>query len=184
MIDTISYTDLLAQAITHARAESKTLADVMTAAAAAWTHVDGDTPAWDANGMSMPASTGELAGLVRFRDLETLRAQYEANGQHGAAKSIRTWYACTPAAHLVEPNSMGAAVIAVSTSTAGFRYGIGLINWWDVHRMTESHTTIGGPQFVNTPEIIPDAWACPQTWTTAERVIAEIRTIAKRFVGT
>ena len=170
----MSLESIIADLVSAARAAGKELPDLAVLIQDAWNAPPSE---WGPDGMSAP----DAQGLVRFRALEDLRAQYEAAGKHEAAQALSYRYACVPGANACKPGSAQKAVAFTNCQNGSWQRGMGLPTWYRVYDVTASTTEWGMTFRLDYSRLVEDGFVIPRDCDTAEKCVAFLVETAQRL---
>lgn len=148
---------------------------------------------WYSDGLSQP----DAQGLVSIRELEQLKASYEAAGKVFAANAIKSKFSCIAAlAHIKDEKSQAAAAVITNTG-----YG----RWMNAMNLAGGHLVFecipnpalkqGNPDYPYNPFAAPfwierrtkfnakpieDAYCIPDTAKTVSEAVAFVKSVAEQ----
>lgn len=170
----MSLESIIADLVSAARAAGRELPDLAVLIQDAWNAPPSE---WGPDGMSVP----DAQGLVRFRALADLRAQYAAAGKHEAAQALSYRYACVPGANACKPGSAAKAVSFTNCQNGSWQRGLGLAVWFTVFDVTATTTEWGTTYRLDYNRPIPDGFVIPRECDTVEKCLSFITEMARRL---
>lgn len=154
--------DLLAQAVTVARAQGLELADLGERLLDAWNDPPVETSEY-VDGMSKPDDNG----CVAFEAVEAWRAKLPRADQN----IIFGRWCVTPALERVAADSAQAAIIRTTTSTTQFYEGMGMGGGWQVHPVKPNPDPQGPKWLTDRSVTISNAQGVPAKYTTIKQCV-------------
>lgn len=168
----------VSEAVSLAKAQDVSLEGFATMVVGEWNNA-GPAAEWDAQGMSDPMK--DPWGGVRFKALEELKAQYEADGHFDAARSIYPLFECLPGYKLCQAGTVQKATADFAVSKATF-YSHLMPKGEQVNPAVKTGDDVHAAFAQDWTRVLDGYYALPASCDTVQKCVAYVTEISKNFL--